>query len=692
MRRAGTFLRAFSLLLLPFLFFNTANIFAADDVFDDYVPPVTARVARISFARGGDAQIRRAGESDWERAAQNLPVVEGDEITTDADARLEIQFDSRTFLRLAENSYLKITTLKDEGVAVSLPEGNLSVRVLEFDKNRAFFEIDAPKTTVSVERAGMYRVDAGDGRKNSEVRVAVTDGGEARLYSETSGFTLRNGRSARIYLDGDYAGEWETSDAARYADAFDVWALERDALVAKRLQTAAYDKYYDREVYGAEDLSEHGEWIYTRKYGHVWRPFRNSVSSYANWSPYRYGHWRWVPPYGWTWVNDESWGWATYHHGRWVYVDDNWAWTPYPQRRARRSWWQPALVVVTYSGSLICWYPLPYDYGYYNYNSHYYSTYIDRRRTTIINNTTTNIIINPTPTPTPGEPGTRGQKFLRKPPILAVPESGVVAVDASEFGRRKGGFVKLSVETAKKVLSKTPFERTDETASIALPTRSDLNGRISREIAAENPRAEKVVERIRTGATERKTGASMDESLRREQIFGNRPPVEKNQSGEARRVDSSNTERRETGAVKRPVPRSDVERGDSSETRTRDASPVRSTGRRSEENSGDGGESKQPVSKPRERNREPETPAYSPPQQPEQRRERRQEPPQREEREERKEPQQREERREPQRREERREEPPRQPTPRSEPPPQQREEKAPPPSKQRETAVDKDNR
>src|SRR5437879_2048028 len=74
---------------------------------DDDVPDVTARVARISFLKG-EAKIRRSDGGDWERAALNLPVVEGDEITTDADARLEIQFDNAQHLRLAENSYLKI--------------------------------------------------------------------------------------------------------------------------------------------------------------------------------------------------------------------------------------------------------------------------------------------------------------------------------------------------------------------------------------------------------------------------------------------------------------------------------------------------------------------------------------------------------------------------------------------------------
>ena len=43
---------------------------------DDNTPEITARVARISFIRG-DVQIRRVGNQDWEKAALNLPLVEG---------------------------------------------------------------------------------------------------------------------------------------------------------------------------------------------------------------------------------------------------------------------------------------------------------------------------------------------------------------------------------------------------------------------------------------------------------------------------------------------------------------------------------------------------------------------------------------------------------------------------------------
>ena len=544
------------LLIVPLLI--GGRVLAAD--VDDYVPEVTDRVARISFV-SGDVQIRRDGSQDWERAALNLPVVEGDEITTDG-GRFEIQFNSYTFLRVAENSYLKIETLRDEGIAVSLPQGNLSLRVNDFDPARGYFEIDAPKTTVAVQKSGIYRVDAGP-TGSASVRVTASDGGEARVYTDAAGFAVKNGRSAKINIDGAYAGEWEMADASRFADEFDSFALDRDAVIAKRLAQAYYDKYYDRDIYGAEDLGDYGEWIHTQKYGYVWRPYRSATSSYSDWSPYRYGQWRWIPPYGWTWVNDEPWGWATYHYGRWVWDDGSWYWTPYGYYRHSRSWWSPALVVVNVINSNICWYPLPYNYGYYDYNYSYYS-HGGRRHRGGNNNWGGNHNgggswggNNPsgvTPTPTPGSqpPGkiVIGGRNISQPPLANVPANAVVSVAMSDFGRDKRGFQTAPPMLAKSLLSKVPDEPVK--AAPELPTYRDLNGKVSQEIRSVRPPMTKV-DTISTGAADRKKDAPLDQELRKSRIFGNRPPLEINTGrGDIRPVPSAEPDTRPTGAVGRP--------------------------------------------------------------------------------------------------------------------------------------------
>ncbi len=376
----------------------------------------------------------------------------------------------------------------------------------------------------------MYRIDSGDA-KSSEIRLTATERGEARIYSGNSGFTLKNGRSAKLFLSGNFEGEWETGDASRYADEFDSWVLERDSIVAKRLRDSNVDKYYDTEITGADELLEHGQWIYTRKYGYVWKPYSTSTSGYSNWSPYRYGHWRWFPPYGWTWVNDEPWGWATYHYGRWVWDNGGWYWSPYARNRWRRSWWSPALVIVTYSGGYYCWYPLPYNYGYYNYNAYYYNN------TTIINNNTTIINNNPTPTQTPRQDGT-------KPQINSadVPVNAVVAANPNEFGKIVKGFNSPPWQISQNVISNVP---TKTPTTPILPNYNQLDTNTTKSVTVATPNIVKTNSPVKTGVIVRETGVSMSDKIQKQKVLDDRTntPVKSNQT-------TTNTVR-DTGSVTR---------------------------------------------------------------------------------------------------------------------------------------------
>jgi hypothetical protein len=622
--------------LIPLLVVNANEISAYET--DDYAPEITAKVSRISYLTG-DVKIRRAGGDDWERAVLNLPVVDGDEIATDSNALLEIQFDRDNYLRLAQNSYLKILGLKDEGIAVSITHGSLSLRVLNFKKDERYFEIDAPNTTVSVQKDGMYRVDAGDIRSR-EIRVSVTEDGEARVYSVNSGFTLRNGRSAKIYVEGALAGEFETAEALRFYDEFDEWALKRDALIAKRLRDAYYDRYYDRDIYGAEDLNDYGEWIYTRDYGYVWRPYGNAVNSYQNWSPYRYGHWRWIPHFGWTWINDETWGWATYHHGRWIYTNGHWAWTPYGYYRQRRSWWSPALVVFVNVGNNVCWYPMPHRSRYRGYNNR------NERRGN--NNNNNPIVSNPNPVQPPVKPTVRTPGGRKLDPDAnqtfgGIPASSVISVPISDFGRSAGGYKPAPADTARAALAKDPNAGDNQTF---LPTYGDLNGRVSREIRAEKPPVINTQPNVRTGATARSNNAPLDKELRERQIFGNRQPIER------RTINETNNDsfiapnsRRDTGAVNRPAAKPDRKDDADQTAPPRTNFPTRSNNRNS-------------------RSAEDNPPVYSPPA--------RQEAP----------PSRREEIRPPRREEPRYDPPPqKQDAPRNDPPPRREEPRNDPPKR-----------
>ncbi|MGH9946514.1 MAG: DUF6600 domain-containing protein [Pyrinomonadaceae bacterium] len=532
-------MRSTKLFFTAVIFMQAAfGIHAATPYATDEEPEVTDRVARFSYV-SGDVSIKRAGNDDWEKAALNLPVVEGDEITAAAGARFEIQFNAYAHVRVAENSFLKITTLTDSGIALSLPEGSLSLTAKKFDTDKMFIEIDAPKTTVAVQKSGRYRIDAGEAG-SSELRVSVSDDGEARVYSNNSGFSLRDGRSARIFLDGANAGEWENGKTALFTDEFDQWATDRDELNVKRLSNANYGQYYDDDIYGAEDLNSNGDWVHTLDYGYIWRPYRSTISSYSDWSPYRYGQWRWLPSYGWTWVNDEPWGWATYHHGRWIWYSGGWYWSPYSQYRQRKSWWYPALVVLRVFNNNVCWYPLPYDYGYYNYNRHYYA---GRRRNDKGQ--------RPSPSPRiqiaeprPEEP-VKGKQVRR----VDIPDTGVIAVKLDDFGRGKNGISRLPQQTSRRVITEEP---TVQNELPRLPTMTDIKSKVGTEIRAQTPPIAVIPNNRTIGAGKRDDAAPLDKTLQNRIIYGNRPSIQTKAATDEPNTNSDKRNLPRTGAVERP--------------------------------------------------------------------------------------------------------------------------------------------
>ena len=504
-------------LLSTFLLLSSPARAADDEVNGGDEYDEHARVLRISLLKG-EVSLRRAGNVEWERAQLNTPLVEGDTLATGRDSRLEIQADSRNFVRVGPDSVLTVSTLRDEGIALSITEGTATIRLARFDKDKEYFEVDAPKTTVAAEKTGQYRIDVDAG---GVVRVTVREDGRARVYSQSSGFELRNNRSARFAYDNTNEGDWELSAAAEF-DEWDYWNDERERYLASRLKYEGRERYYDSEVYGAEELDLYGDWVYTRDYGYVWRPHVTVINNYYDWAPYRYGHWDWCPPYGWTWIPDEDWGWAPYHYGRWVYVNNYWCWAPrgygYPYHHA---WWRPALVVFV---SLdfghdrhVCWYPL--SYGQRDPRGRWWSRRYD-----------------------PLTPLRSGQvdNLRRANPALL---RAVTSVPARDFGAGNLRARPASVDLAQRAISSEPLRGQLPVARSDAPRAASpraagegranapgsrttgANGRdvltINNPAAAAPPRA---IPNRTTGATARTPGVPLDGELRRTRIFNNREP------------------------------------------------------------------------------------------------------------------------------------------------------------------------
>ena len=531
-------------LLSTLLLLSTAARAADDTYADDDEYEERARVLRVSLLKG-EVSLKRAGNDEWEEARLNAPLVEGDLLATGRDARLEIQADARNFVRVGPDSVIRVVTLRDEGIALGLSEGTATVRLARLDKAKEYFELDAPGVTVAPERVGRYRVDV---ERDGAVRVTVREDGRARIYSQNSGFVLRNDRTARLAPDGSGESDWEFMAAAGF-DEWDTWNDERERYLAERLRYDGRDRYYDADVYGAEELDSYGDWSYHRDYGYVWRPHTTVVNVYNDWAPYRYGRWTWCDPYGWTWVADEPWGWAPYHYGRWVYVNGQWCWAPRGYGyRYRRAWWRPALVVfVTLDfgrDRQVCWYPL--TYGQRDPRGRHWRRDYDR--------------LSPLRGRDLGHIRRQNPHWLR----------AVSTVPAREFGERNLKARPAAGDIARRALSSEPLRgqlpversgglragpRVGTTQGPARP--AGAQGRdtltINRPTPAMPSRA--IADRP-TGAAARTPGVALDGELRRTRVFNNREPRVKSPSdvsgGDSGTPGSDGRGDAGTGAVERP--------------------------------------------------------------------------------------------------------------------------------------------
>jgi len=283
-------------------------------------------VARVGLLNG-DVTMRRGDSGDWIAAAVNAPLVTGDRLTTARASRAEIQFDYSNFLRLAENSEVRLADLEGRRYQIQLSRGVFTYRVLKGSTSEV--EINTPALAVRPLKRGIYRIQV---LENGESEITVRDG-EAEIHSGQGSETLREGRTMVARLGpADRAVEVQVARASA-EDEWDRWNERRDRYL---LRSRSHD-YVHSSVYGVEDLDDHGYWHHIDGYGPSWFP-RVAVG----WAPYRYGRWAWIDWYGWSWLSYDPWGWAPFHYGRWHHHHRyGWGWYPGPRVY---SYWSPALV------------------------------------------------------------------------------------------------------------------------------------------------------------------------------------------------------------------------------------------------------------------------------------------------------------------------------------------------------------
>lgn len=281
-------------------------------------------VGRISLMNG-DVSVRRGDSGDQVAAAVNAPLLVQDSLVVGPASRAEVQFDTANRVRFANDTEMRISVLTADRFQVQIARGTLTWSVLGEGSLQG--DIATPSVAIHALGRGAYRVSLlPDGTTQITVRSGTAEIATPRGIERISaGQTML----ARGPVDNP---EFQTTNAIG-RDEWDIFNERRDS----ELQQSQSYNYVSRDIAGAEDLDNYGQWGTDPTYGQVWTP---RVA--ADWSPYRLGRWSYEDYYGWTWVSSDPWGWAPYHYGSWFRGSYGWSW--YPGARYSHYYYRPALV------------------------------------------------------------------------------------------------------------------------------------------------------------------------------------------------------------------------------------------------------------------------------------------------------------------------------------------------------------
>jgi hypothetical protein len=306
-------------------------------------PP--SRAARLSYLNG-TVSFQPGGVDDWVPAEANRPMTTGDRLWTDEGSRAEMNLGSAVF-RLNSRTNFTFLNLDDKTAQVELSLGTLNVRLRHLADDETV-EIDTPQAAFTLLRPGDYRVEVNEA---GDTTIVTVRGGDAEATANGQSIPVHARQQVRITATEGSAPEIDQRPAPP-ADPFDNFCQDRD----RRDDLSPSTKYVSRDMPGYGDLDANGTWRNDPQYGPVWVP----TTVPPGWSPYHYGHWAWIAPWGWTWIDDAPWGYAPFHYGRWAFVGGAWAWVPGPV--GGPPVYAPAMVVFAggagFGVGVVGWFPL----------------------------------------------------------------------------------------------------------------------------------------------------------------------------------------------------------------------------------------------------------------------------------------------------------------------------------------------
>ncbi len=314
--------------------------------------PVYALSANLGYMRislmEGDVQIKTTDAGDWGYASINTPLAEGDQVWVPEDARVELQLNTGTYIRLDQSSALQILSMDEDSSQFYLTQGYAYIYYGTPARRRGVIQIDTPDASTRAFGKAIFRIDMSE----QYTDVAVYKG---YVETENNVGNIRINVGQMVSLGQNTNGEVAPMGPS---DEWERWNGMRNKRIFARRGTSS--RYLPAELSAySYDFDNSGRWVQVPNYGHVWTP---TVIVGASWSPYRDGRWIWRGG-DYVWVGSEPWGWAPYHYGRWSFgANIGWFWVPPVTREV---YWSPGNVGWVRTADYVAWVPLAPEEIYY---------------------------------------------------------------------------------------------------------------------------------------------------------------------------------------------------------------------------------------------------------------------------------------------------------------------------------------
>ena len=141
--------------------------------------PIYALAANQGYMRishiEGDVQIKTTDAEDWGYASINTPLAEGDEVWIPQDAKVELQLNTGTYIRLDQSSALQILSMDEDSSQFYLTQGYAYV-FYDAPARGGVIQVDTPDASTRAFDNAVFRIDMSE---------QYTDVGVYKGYVET---------------------------------------------------------------------------------------------------------------------------------------------------------------------------------------------------------------------------------------------------------------------------------------------------------------------------------------------------------------------------------------------------------------------------------------------------------------------------------------------------------------------------